>query len=411
MTVRPENGGDPAAPVISAGRTLAFAQLLLGRALIVTAAIGLRSLFVIHFVSKDIDQYEAYGEYGWLGTYTFYAPLVGGLVASQWLGPRLAVGLGCIAVASGSMGLAVLDFSNVRWASLLVAGGTGLCTPTVFALAGELWRDRPGRLFAVFLAVEAASSWGGWGGYYDLGGLAEIEPGNGVPFVVFAVFAGVSALALAALFLPASRAQTSERGWVSSQAGSWRDVVVILLIGVPFAVVGQSWTDVTNHLRDLHAESVVHDVRDAWAIVTLVAVTIAAVAVWLITGRRGPRLTTLAVVGSAGLAIAPMLTLVPDGSFTRLLLAMVLAAIGDSIVAAVFLSAMVLAAPGRHLATAIGMWLVLPHAFWGWTGAPLVREVNVATSCWIVAATAVAAGLVVTRVLLRRRADTDAVGT
>lgn len=91
-----------------------------------------------------------------LGVYlaaSYVAPLVGGLLADRLLGPRRSLSVGVAAAAAAHVLLAVapaLPFGEVALAAALglAALGFGLFRPTIIALTGGLYAERPADLDA-----------------------------------------------------------------------------------------------------------------------------------------------------------------------------------------------------------------------------------------------------------------------
>lgn len=106
---------------------------------------GLRALLIFYMIKHlGFSQPDASQIYGTYTAAVYFTPLIGGWIADRWLGPRRAVIVGAVIMASGHF---LMAFEPMVFPALaLVAIGNGAFKPSISAQVGRLYApDDPRR--------------------------------------------------------------------------------------------------------------------------------------------------------------------------------------------------------------------------------------------------------------------------
>jgi len=148
---------------------------------------GMRALLILyltkHFLFTDT---QAYGIYGAYTTLVYVTPVIGGMLADQFLGQRKAVLFGAILLVLGHLGMAiegepVVDAAN-RNASVMnifylslafIIAGVGFLKANISAIVGELYEKTDERRDGAFTLFYVGINLGAFAGALISGYLGE----------------------------------------------------------------------------------------------------------------------------------------------------------------------------------------------------------------------------------------------
>ncbi len=148
---------------------------------------GMRALLVLyltkHFLFTDS---QAYGIYGAYTTLVYITPVIGGLLADRYLGPRKAVLFGAILLVLGHLGMAVegepvvnaalrdANVMNIFYLSLaLIIAGVGFLKANISVIVGELYEKTDKRRDSAFTLFYVGINLGSFCGALIAGYLGE----------------------------------------------------------------------------------------------------------------------------------------------------------------------------------------------------------------------------------------------
>ena len=148
---------------------------------------GMRALLVLYLTKHFLfDKQEAYGLYGAYTTLVYITPVIGGILADRYLGPRKAVLIGAILLVLGHLGMAVegepvLDAAdrsatvmNIFYMSLaLIIAGVGFLKANISTIVGELYKKGDERRDGAFTIFYVGINLGAFGGSLIAGYLGE----------------------------------------------------------------------------------------------------------------------------------------------------------------------------------------------------------------------------------------------
>ncbi len=113
---------------------------------------GMRALLTFYMI-KGFLKYpdnEAYAVYGAYTALVYTAPLLGGILADQLLGPRRAVILGGLLMAAGHLLMTVQHAAAFFTALALLIAGNGFFKPNISTIVGSLYGHQVGKKDAAF---------------------------------------------------------------------------------------------------------------------------------------------------------------------------------------------------------------------------------------------------------------------
>ncbi|WP_409434088.1 peptide MFS transporter [Litorimonas sp. RW-G-Af-16] len=148
---------------------------------------GMRALLILyltkHFLFSDT---QAYGIYGAYTTLVYITPVIGGMLADQFLGQRKAVLVGAILLVLGHAGMAIEGepvlsaadrdgtIMNVFYLSLaLIIAGVGFLKANISAIVGELYEKTDERRDGAFTLFYVGINLGAFAGALISGYLGE----------------------------------------------------------------------------------------------------------------------------------------------------------------------------------------------------------------------------------------------
>jgi len=148
---------------------------------------GMRGLLILyltkHFIFSDT---QAYGIYGAYTTLVYVTPVIGGILADQFLGQRKAVLWGAVLLVAGHLGMAfegeqVVDATqrdgmvmNIFYLSLaLIICGVGFLKANISAIVGELYDKTDERRDGAFTLFYVGINLGAFAGALIAGYLGE----------------------------------------------------------------------------------------------------------------------------------------------------------------------------------------------------------------------------------------------
>jgi len=148
---------------------------------------GMRALLILyltkHFLFSDT---EAYGIYGAYTTLVYVTPVIGGMLADQFLGQRKAVLFGAILLVLGHLGMAIEGepvtnatmrdgtIMNVFYLSLaFIIAGVGFLKANISAIVGELYDKTDERRDGAFTLFYVGINLGAFAGALISGYLGE----------------------------------------------------------------------------------------------------------------------------------------------------------------------------------------------------------------------------------------------
>ena len=148
---------------------------------------GMRALLILyltkHFLFSDT---EAYGIYGAYTTLVYVTPVIGGMLADQFLGQRKAVLFGAILLVLGHLGMAIEgepvtdpalrdgSIMNIFYLSLaFIIAGVGFLKANISAIVGELYEKTDERRDGAFTLFYVGINLGAFAGALISGYLGE----------------------------------------------------------------------------------------------------------------------------------------------------------------------------------------------------------------------------------------------
>jgi POT family proton-dependent oligopeptide transporter len=108
---------------------------------------GMRAILVLYLVALPangglgFDTKHAASLYGTYTMAVYLLSVPGGLIADRWLGARMAVVVGGIAIACGQFALVVSSVPLFYLGLCLIAVGTGLLKPNISTMVGSLYSE------------------------------------------------------------------------------------------------------------------------------------------------------------------------------------------------------------------------------------------------------------------------------
>jgi len=148
---------------------------------------GMRALLVLYLTKHFLfDKQEAYGLYGAYTTLVYITPVIGGILADRYLGPRKAVLIGAVLLVLGHLGMAVEGepvlnaadrndtVMNIFYMSLaLIIAGVGFLKANISTIVGELYKKGDERRDGAFTIFYVGINLGAFGGALIAGYLGE----------------------------------------------------------------------------------------------------------------------------------------------------------------------------------------------------------------------------------------------
>jgi POT family proton-dependent oligopeptide transporter len=142
---------------------------------------GMRGFLLLYMTAAasaggmGLDAATAAPIYGMYTSLVYLSNLPGGWVADRLLGPRRAVLVGGILIASGHFSLAVPSTGMFYLGLLLIVMGTGLLKPNISVIVGQLYARKDVRRDAAYSIFYMGINLGAWIGPLITGFLAQDE--------------------------------------------------------------------------------------------------------------------------------------------------------------------------------------------------------------------------------------------
>jgi len=138
---------------------------------------GMRALLVLYMTNAvagmDMARETAAAIYGLYTAGVYLLALPGGWIADRLIGPKNAVFIGGIVIASGHFSMAVPSTPSFYLGLVLIVLGTGLLKPNVSAIVGDLYPEGGARRDAGFSIFYMGINLGAFAGPLICGWLAE----------------------------------------------------------------------------------------------------------------------------------------------------------------------------------------------------------------------------------------------
>ena len=137
---------------------------------------GLRSILVLYLINDNtlgMDQAEAFRIYGWLFALIVFTQIVGALLGDLLIGNKNSIIAGNIIQAIGAFCFIIPSQIGLYAGILILAVGTGLYSPNLFAHFGKSYLNKPKLLDSAFSGIYASINIGALIGTVLMGYIAE----------------------------------------------------------------------------------------------------------------------------------------------------------------------------------------------------------------------------------------------
>jgi POT family proton-dependent oligopeptide transporter len=336
---------------------------------------------------------QVYGIYGFL---TYFAPLLGGIVADQVLGQRRAVAVGAVLLSAGYFLMSIESLFFVAFP--LVFFGNGLFKPNISTQVGNLYArgdPRHDRAFSIFYV---GINIGGVLGPLICGTLGE-EVAWSYGFIA----AGVGLVCGFAIYLHGlrhlppdalSRARSAKTIHAPFSPAEWKAVWALIILAVLNVFFWGTWYlqfNVMNLWADKNTERHIAFAGLDFTVPTTWFLTVNGLFIFALTpfitslwarqarGRGEPTTVTKMAIGCVLLGLSflfmllPVATLGPDGKANMLWLIVFygIYTAGELYVSPIGLALVTKVAPKRIVSMMMGFWLIsyaIGNFLAGWIG-------------------------------------------
>lgn len=150
------------------------ALLSLARLIERAAYYGIRTVLILYAIEVLMVEREvALGLYGWFTAAVYFCYLIGGLLGSLALKPKVALLIGGSFQTMGALALCIPNVNGLYIGGIFLALGTGLYSPNILSVFSHNFRVKGRDLSSGFNLIYLAVNLGAFAGIYLLGSIGE----------------------------------------------------------------------------------------------------------------------------------------------------------------------------------------------------------------------------------------------